>query len=101
MTFEIADPRVEYIMQSITSKKHIADYPETPSDLWINPKTSQISYSVNGLLLLTHSSDEFLKEDAMLGKKTANSVLIFFYERYNAFPKIFRNIFSLILESPF
>jgi hypothetical protein len=98
VTREVAYPRVEYVMKSITPEEEIADNPKTFPDDGVSPQPSQVSNRVDNPFLSSHPSHEFLKGNSVLDKKGFYLGFVLFDEGYDALPKVLGNVFSLVFE---
>lgn len=98
MTPKVANPGVENIAETVLPKEKIAENAHTLSILVLQPKLTQVSNSVNCLLILQHVRKKIVKRHLCVHAHRLHHFLIPLHETYYRLPVVFRDVFCLILQ---
>lgn len=94
----VAYPGVEDVVERVTTEKQVAYNPQTLAIRFICPQSSQVSNSINSLLLRSNHCLEAAKRNLVLLKQRPNFLLILFNKWNNPFTEVFWDIFRFIFK---
>lgn len=93
---EVANPRVEDIVQGVFAEEEVADDPHASGVFVVHPEPTEIRYCVYCFLYLAHLTVEILEGHTGMQADLSHYFLVLLDEGDDSLAVIFRDVFRLI-----
>lgn len=93
---EVANPRVEDIVEGVLAKEEVADDPHALCVSVIHPEPTEVRYRVYCLLYLAHLTIEILEGHTGMQADLSHNFLVLLDEGDDSLAVIFRDVLRLI-----